>query len=431
MEAAVFLVAQAPQGSRPLYPVPALGSGVVSVGMLLLLPVAVGADPSVGPVPAAGTAAWWAVVAVLLAQAVVVAWAGRAPAVVLPLVPAVALLSVPAAPGAAFSFTAVAVLVAVFLAFVARPARPLWPSLVAAGVVLAVGQFITVGALGAAGVGAAVVGSVVQALLVIGMPLLVGSVIAARQDVHEAGRQELAALRREQEALLEAAVSRQRTALSRELHDIAAHHLSGIAMMAAAVARQIDTDPATAKHSVTQIREQSRAVLADLRRLVGLLREEAGAVRPVETLGAVTGLVETWRAAGVEVELLVPAHWEEPGPLAQLVAYRMVQESLANVAAHAPGASCTVEVGTPVDGRLAISVRNGVPTGADPGPGGGFGLVGMAERAQLVAADLRYGPTPDGGWEVRLSLPLEEAVSTMAAPATVPEVHHDPRADRR
>ncbi|MGW6442878.1 sensor histidine kinase [Lentzea sp. NPDC055074] len=427
----MFLVAQAPHGPRPLYPGPALGTAAVAIGMVLLLPVAVGSEPGLGPVPRAGGAAWWAIVVVLLLQAFVVAWAGRAPEVALPGVSAVALLSVPAAPGAAFSFTAVAVLVSVFLAFVARPARPLWVPLIAAGVLLAAGQFVTVGALGAAGVVAAAVGSVVQALLVIGMPLLVGSVIAARQDVHEAGRQELAALRREQEALLEVAISRQRTALSRELHDIAAHHLSGIAMMAAAVARQIDTDPATAKRSVTQIREQSRAVLADLRRLVGLLREETSAVRPVETLGAVTGLVETWRAAGVEIDLRMPSRWEEPGPLAQLVAYRMVQESLANAAAHAPGAPCTVEIGAPLEGRLAISVRNGVPTGPGPGRGGGFGLVGMAERAQLVGADLGYGSTPEGGWEVRLRLPLGETVSTMSAPATLPEVHHDPRADRR
>jgi signal transduction histidine kinase len=68
-----------------------------------------------------------------------------------------------------------------------------------------------------------------------------------------------------------------------------------------------------------------------------------------------------------------------------------------------------------------ISVRNGAPTGPDPGPGGGFGLVGMAERAQLVGAELTYGPTVDGGWEVRLTLPVGETVSTIPAPAPLPE----------
>ncbi|SMD27052.1 sensor histidine kinase [Kibdelosporangium aridum] len=418
-------------GSRPLHPGAALGSGVAAIGMLLFLPSAAEANPDLGLVPGLGGAAWWMVAVVLLVQAVAVAWTGRAPEVVVPGLAAVALVLIPVEPGPAFTFTAVAVLVSVFLAVVARPARRLWGPLLAAGVLLATGQFLTADPRGVSGVGAAGTGAALQALLVIGLPLLFGSVTAARRDAHEARRLELAALRREQDALLQAAISRQRTALSRELHDIAAHHLSGIAMLAGAVARQIDTNPATAKHSVAQIREQSRAVLADLRRLVGLLREETDAARPVETLDAVAGLVEARRAAGAEIELRMPLRGEAPGPLAQLVAYRMVQESLANAAVHAPGAPCTVEIGEPREGWLTISVRNGVPTSPDPGPGSGFGLVGMAERAQLVGADLDHGPTLDGGWEVRLRLPLGETVSTMCAPATLPEVSHDPRAHRR
>ena len=194
--------------------------------------------------------------------------------------------------------------------------------------------------------------------------------------------------------------------------------------MAAAIDRQIGTDPDTARQSARQIREQSRAVLDDLRRLVGLLREEADATRPVETLDAVVALVETRRATGAEIDLVLPARGREPvgvGSLAQLVAYRMVQESLANAAVHAPGALCRVEIGEPDEHRLTITVRNGTPAGADAGPGGGFGLIGMAERAQLVGADLTYGPTADGGWEVRLTLRLDETVSTMREPVPAPE----------
>lgn len=407
--------------SRPLHPGAALGSGVAAIGLLLFLPSAAAADPDLGPVPGPGEAAWWAVAAVLLVQAVAVAWAGRAPTVVLVGLTTAALLLVPVAPGPAFTLTAVAVLVAVFLAAVAHPLRRLRVPLLAAGVLLATGQFLTSGARGALEPGAAGAGAALQALLVIGLPLLVGSVVAARRDAHEARRLELAALRREQDALLQAAISRQRTALSRELHDIAAHHMSGIAMMAAAAARQIDTDPTTAKRSVGQIREQSRAVLGDLRRLVGLLREEADAARPPATLDAVSALVESRRAAGAEIELRVPPRLEEPGPLTQLVAYRTVQESLANAAAHAPGAPCLVEIGRSRDGWLTVVVRNGVPTGPDPGPGGGLGLVGMAERAEMVGAQLTYGPTPQSGWEVRLRIPVGEEVATIQTPAPLPE----------
>jgi nitrate/nitrite-specific signal transduction histidine kinase len=80
-----------------------------------------------------------------------------------------------------------------------------------------------------------------------------------------------------------------------------------------------------------------------------------------------------------------------------------------------------VEVGEPRHGRLAVVVRNGPPTGPDPGPGGGFGLIGMAERAQLVGGDLVHGATPDGGWEVRLTLPVEDPVTTLRASTTLPE----------
>ena len=409
--------------SRPTHPWVALGCGLVAVGLLLVLPVLAGAEPDLGAVDGPGELRWWAVAAVLVVQAVAVAWADRAPMLVLPGLTALPLMTVPLFSSAAFSLTAVAVLAAVFLAVVGHPLRRLRLPLLLAGLLLAVGQFV--GVVGTTGAGAAALGAVSQALLVVGVPVVLASVVAARRDADEARRQELLALRREQDALFQAAMSRQRTALSRELHDIAAHHMSGIAMLAAAVERQIDTDPETARRSVRRIREQSRAVLGDLRRLVGLLREEADAARPVETLEAVTALVESLRAAGARIELLVPASLTEPGPLGQLVAYRTVQEALANAAAHAPGAPCVVEIAPLEDGRLAIVVRNGVPTGTDAGPGGGLGLVGMAERAQLVGAELAHGPTPDGGWEVRLTLPVGEAVGeavgTVPSPTTPPE----------
>ncbi|MFP5069017.1 sensor histidine kinase [Pseudonocardia nantongensis] len=398
--------------------------GLVAIGLLLLLPSAAGTDPTLGPVPRPGEVTWWTVAAVLVLQALIVAWVSRYPTTALPALAAVPLVLVAPAPGVAFSLTAVAEMAGVLLAVVARPPRRrLWGALAATALLLAVGQCLNDVRSGGVGVATAAAAALLQAVVVVGLPLLLGLVIAAQRDAHDARSQEVQALRREQDALLQAAVSQQRVSMSRELHDIAAHHMSGIALMAAAMERQIDSDPATAKGSARQIRAQSSAVLDDLRRLVGLLREEPDATRPVETVAAVSALVETRRAAGAEIDLVVPD--TEPGagigPLAQLVAYRMVQESLANAAAHAPGARCAVEIGDVHDGRLTITVRNGVRTGPDPGPGSGFGLVGMAERAQLVGADLAYGATPDGGWEARLTLPLDGTISTTRAPAPLPE----------
>ncbi|MBW0102077.1 histidine kinase [Pseudonocardia sp. KRD291] len=399
--------------------------GLVSIALLLVLPSATAADPTLGAVPGPGEATWWTVVAVLVLQAVGVAWVARFPTTAVPALAALPLVLVWVAPGVVFTVTVVAEMAGVFLAVVARPPRRrLWVALASTALLLAAGQFANEARTSGPSAAGAVT-SLLQAVIVVGFPLLLGLVIAAQRDADDARRYEVQALRREQDALLQAAVSQQRVAMSRELHDIAAHHMSGIALMAAAMDRQIDSDPAAAKGSARQIREQSRAVLDDLRRLVGLLREEADAARPVETVAAVSALVATRRAAGAEIDLVMPADGSGSGagvgPLAHLVAYRMVQESLANAAAHAPGARCVVEIGEQHGRRLTITVRNGVPTGPDPGPGGGFGLVGMAERAQLVGADLVYGAIPDGGWEVRLSLPVDDTIDTTRAPAPLPE----------
>jgi signal transduction histidine kinase len=422
----MMAIVQVPRRPVPLHPVTAAVCGLAAIVLLTVLPAAAGADPAFGPAPHPGAAGWWATAAVLVLQALAVAWVGRFPTTVLPGLAALPLVLAWAAPGAVFSLTAVAELAGVFLAVVARPPRRLLSTaLGATALLLATGQFLNDVRSGGTDPATAAVGGLLQALVVVGLPLLLGLVVAAQRDAHDARHQEVQALRREQDALLQAAVSQQRVAMSRELHDIAAHHISGIALMAAAIDRQIDTDPAAARRSAGQIREQSRAVLDDLRRLVGLLREGADAARPVETLDAVSALVEARRAAGAGIDLVVPAGNPGLGPLAQLVAYRMVQESLANAAVHAPGARSAVEIGESHGGRLTITVRNGAPAEPDPGPGGGFGLVGMAERAQLVGGDLDYGATPDGGWEVRLALPVEDPASdpitTMRAPAPLPE----------
>ncbi|WP_374203874.1 sensor histidine kinase, partial [Pseudonocardia sp. ICBG601] len=143
--------------------------------------------------------------------------------------------------------------------------------------------------------------------------------------------------------------------------------------------------------------------------------EDDDVTRPPGTLDAVAGLVEARRELGTEVVLRMPTRLAEPGPLAQLVVHRTVQEALANASVHAPGAPCTVAIGQESDGWFTVVVANGVPTGPAPGRGWGLGLVGMTERAELVGADLDYGPTPEGGWRIRLRVPLVETVGTLRA----------------
>lgn len=404
-------------------------TGAVALVALLALPVLAAADPGEPlDVPVPGTAGWWAVALVLVLQAVAVAQARGTPRTALLAVAAPALLLSLAVPGSTAGLTSLAVAVACFRAGVAAPVRRVRAALAAVLVLVAA----------AAGVEAARVtdqplavlgAAAAQGVAVVALGLVPALVVASRRAVLAAQAGELRALAREQDALLASALAEQRTELARELHDIAAHHLSGIALMASAIDRQVETDPAAARAGLRQVREQSRVVLTDLRRLVGLLREDDGAETSAPTLAAVPDLA---RAPGAGDRVTVAVLGDEPlgagvGPLAQLAAYRTVQEALANARTHAPGAPCRVTLDDRDPAAVLVTVRNDAPPAApaaDPdgrGRHGGHGLRGMAERAALVGADLRHGPTPDGGWEVRLRLPRERPAADPAEPAADPD----------
>lgn len=384
---------------------------VLGLAGLLALPALAAMEPAEpDPAPPVGAPVWWLAVVALAVQAGAVAVARVAPGRALLGVAAVPLLVAVAGGGpavAASGLLTLAVVVAVYRAVVAVPLARVRGALVAAVVLLAVASSVSgAGAVDAPETPLVVLAAAAQAVAVVALGLVPALVVSSRRAVREAQAGELRALAGEQEARVRTALAEQRTAMARELHDIAAHHLSGIALMASAIDRQIGTDPESARRGVREVRDQSRVVLADLRRLVGLLREDDGAETSALTLAAVPDLV----GDGVTLEVL--PRDADPGagvgPLAQLAGYRMVQEALANARAHAPEAACRVTVDARAADAVVLTVRNG-PPGRDPVPSehGGHGLRGMRERAELVGADLRHGPTPDGGWEVRLVLPRE------------------------
>lgn len=387
---------------------------VLAVTALLSVVAAARLDPQVvASVPAPGSAPWWAGITVVVAQSVALAWRRTHPPLVLVLVAAGVPMAALAGLGEAIGATSLAVLVAAYTATVAGPLRRAAPALAAAAVLVAVGTSVAQPAAGApllVRVGA----PAVQGLAIVGLAVITGVVVGSRRETAEARARQVEALSREHGARVEAAVARERAAMARELHDIAAHHLSGIAVMTGAIGRQIDVDPEAAKASVQRVRTETSAMLDELRSLVRLLREVPDqADHPAETLAAVPALVERARASGVDATLTLlgdPAG-DAVGPLAQLAAFRTVQECLANVVRHAPGASCAVVLDARDPGVLLVSVVNGpAPAGApDRGPegdaGGGLGLVGMQERADLTDATLSYGPEPDGGWRVTLAVP--------------------------
>jgi signal transduction histidine kinase len=227
-----------------------------------------------------------------------------------------------------------------------------------------------------------------------------------------------ALLRAEQTALLAEmdrvqAVTAERARMARELHDMVANHLSAIAIHSTA-ALSLD-DAATTRRALGVIRENSVEGLAEMRRLIGILRDDGGDTRPAPapTLDGLGALVDGARANGLDV-ILDAAHGDHlPAPV-ELAAYRIVQESLTNALKHASKGTVRVRL-TRHDDALRVRVTSPYGDRDTPrAPGSGAGLVGMRERAALLHGAFEAGPVADpdsaGGtiWAVRATLPLTE-----------------------
>ncbi|MFJ9623815.1 sensor histidine kinase [Streptomyces sp. NPDC101181] len=391
----------------------AAGTALGALALLWTIAVLGRDDPSLGDaVP--GTAAWWVTAVTVVVQAATLL-PGRLRVPALGATAALALVLALVHPSALFTVSALPVLVASFRAGLTGRGRDVRRWALVSGMLVAVAQFANAHAEGGTEVPSLVTQAVLQAVLVVGLPLLPASVIAAQRTTRAAQQETLAAVTRERDARINEAIALERAAMARELHDIAAHHLSGISLMASAVARQTGTAPEEARSGALEIRKQSNVILDDLRRLVGLLRDTGPEDAGVKTLATIPGLIESARrtGAGVEFELRSDER-REPGagigPLGQLAAYRMVQESLTNAARHAPGAPCAVTVDDRDPRLLRLTVRNAPPgprTGSASTQGSGFGIVGMRERASLIGGFFDAGPTGDDGWETRMSIPRE------------------------
>ncbi|GAA2858171.1 hypothetical protein GCM10010517_16570 [Streptosporangium fragile] len=212
----------------------------------------------------------------------------------------------------------------------------------------------------------------------------------------------LAARRR---AMAEDVRRHERLRLARELHDVVAHHVTGIVLQAQAAQILARKQPDRLGGSLSGIETAGSDALAATRRLVGLLREAAPPTPPHESL---TDLVE--RFHGPEVRLRLPGGEDEPAwpPEVSSTVYRVVQESLTNISRHAPRAR-RVEVTVAREGdTVTVEVSDdALPTPARRHRRGGYGLLGMRERLEALGGTLRAGPRPEpGGWSVLATLPL-------------------------
>lgn len=375
-----------------------------------------------------------AAIVIVVAQAMALTLRRRAPLLTLALVVVGQVALVPVLP-ALVSFQAPATLVAAYSVGAYAPRRTaLWAAGAAAGVQVLLG-FVLGGPVPITGptpVAVQVWGGLASALLTYVASALVGAYVGTRRELFAQLQGRVAQAERERDMLAAQAVLEERGRMARELHDVAAHHLSGIVVQAAAAERLVDRDPERAKESMRWIRTQGRETLDNLRLVVGILRsssqtgpgepgEEAPAA-PQPTLDDAGALLDLARSAGAEVRDVRLGEPFDLSPAVQLTVYRVLQEALTNARRHAPGRA--IEVVTDHQrAALVVTVTNRLPVGAI-GSGGragpaqpptgasavpptppGHGLIGMTERATLVSGTLDAGPVPGDGWRVRLTVP--------------------------
>jgi signal transduction histidine kinase len=209
--------------------------------------------------------------------------------------------------------------------------------------------------------------------------------------------------------LVEHTARGERARIARELHDVVAHHISMIAVQAETARLTTPGMPASGAQRLSEIGDTARAGLTEMRRLLGVLREDAHADsadrRPQPGLEQLPGLVDEAReSSGAGYRLIISGAPVTVDPGVGLAAYRIVQEALTNARRHAPGAAVDVEVRY-ADGGLWLLIRDNGPGPQRTAPAGGHGLPGMRERAAAVGGELRAGAANVGGFLVEARLP--------------------------
>jgi signal transduction histidine kinase len=257
-----------------------------------------------------------------------------------------------------------------------------------------------------------------------GMAALLGGSVRGRR-IERAAMEERArhlAETRDEEARRR--VAEERLRIARDLHDSVAHSMASISVQAGVGAHVLEERPADAREAFLAIKDASGRALAELRATLGMLRSDQAAAprEPTAGLDRLPALVDSSRAAGLEVDVVVEGEARTLPPAVDTAAFRIVQESLTNVIRHAGATRATVAVrhgdddveievtddgrgaGPSTAGASAAVASGGGPSGGGDG-GGGHGLAGMRERAALLGGELSAGHRRSGGYRVRARLP--------------------------
>jgi signal transduction histidine kinase len=235
---------------------------------------------------------------------------------------------------------------------------------------------------------------------------LAGNALGAKLTQYRQVEERAERLEREREEQARAAVAEERARIARELHDVVGHSVSVMTVQASGVRRLLRPEQEREREALLIVEQTGREALAEMRRLVGVLRrpEEAPALAPQPSLEHLDKLVAQVRESGLTVDLKVEGDAAKLPASVDLAAYRLVQEGLTNTLKHAQAhrAEVLVRYG---NGEVELVVADD-GNGIGGGDGGGHGLVGLRERIAVCGGQLETGPRTGGGYEVRARLPM-------------------------
>jgi signal transduction histidine kinase len=247
---------------------------------------------------------------------------------------------------------------------------------------------------------------------IIAVAWMLGHFVGDRQVYAAQLEERTAELEQAREELARRAVVEERLRLARELHDVVAHAMSVIAVQSGVGAHVAASRPQEVGKALAAIEATSRAALEELRRLLGVLRQDSepqASLTPVPGLADLDSLLAEVAKVGLAVRLRVEGTPSPLPPGVDLSAYRIVQEALTNVVKHAGPARAQVTIGYR-DQEVMVEViddgRGAVTPAGDGRAGTGHGLIGMRERVAVFGGDLEVGPRPGGGFRVAARLPL-------------------------
>jgi signal transduction histidine kinase len=221
-------------------------------------------------------------------------------------------------------------------------------------------------------------------------------------------RAERAEREREQDA--QRRLAEERLRIARDLHDAVGHQLALISVQSEVAGRAMDSDAPAAREALGHVKSASRKALGELRDTIGLLRRPGDPVAPVDVpapgLDGLEELLASLRASGLDIDFRVDGGAVCLTPAADLTAYRVIQESLTNVAKHSAGRKARLSLAYDRH-RLAITVEDLVGGGNSVTDSGGHGIRGMRERVQALGGSFVAGPRPDGTFQVTAALPYQ------------------------